>query len=148
MGSIPVPVTSTQKAPHLWCFSFLCAGDRYISNPLARGQSSFFAVFCIVVFCCQFARIGFETLLRPLLWRPCKAEQIPVPVCRSGRCLRQLCRLVFLIALISSPGNIPLARSASNTHSKRRGASLFVFDEISHFFLYNNEIFLKCRVYT
>ena len=47
--------------------------------------------------------LGFETLLRRLLWRPRKTEQIPVRVCRSG-CFFHLVNVSYKIfSYISEP---------------------------------------------
>ena len=80
------PYRSPAHRKHHICGAFLfCVLVAGTFRPHSREQRALFiAMSIIALFFHRSARIGFETLLRRLPWRPRKAEQIPVPVCRSG----------------------------------------------------------------
>ena len=112
MGSIPVRVTNTQKAPQSWCFSFFCVlGTRTLIEHSAHKAIS--SLFLFVKICNPFdyksipARYGGESQPRRLLWRPCQTRLIPVRVCRSG-CFFLSGQFVFQnLCSILRAGNIP-----------------------------------------
>ena len=106
MGSIPVRVTMEKRIPHRYPF-FLFHGGPYVIEPTRALQikqsTALNCSFCTSVR----ARYGDETLLRRLLWRPCRAEQIPVRVTRKQEDIHRWVSSCFFV-LRTKPN--PLAR--------------------------------------